>query len=63
MKQHQNEDASIQKLIKKTNTNQYTIKEVEGVFLVHNNNTILVPMSMRDKVLQWYHLFAGTSQG
>ena len=56
MKHHQDEDASIQKLIKKTNTDRYTIKEVEGVFLIHDHNRILVPMSMRDKVLQWYHL-------
>ena len=34
MKQHQDEDASIQKMIKRTNTDHYTIKEVEGVFLV-----------------------------
>ena len=56
MKQHQDEDASIQKMIKRTDTDRYTIKEVEGVFLVHDHNRILVPMSMRDKVLQWYHL-------
>ena len=51
MKQHQDEDASIQKMIKKTDTDQYTIKEIEGVFLVHNHNRILVPVSMRDKIL------------
>ena len=56
IKQHQDEDASIQKLIKKTNTNRYSIKEVEGVFLLHDNNRILVLMSMRDKILPWYHL-------
>ena len=33
MKQHQDEDASIQKMIKRTNTDRYTIIiEVEGVF-------------------------------
>ena len=26
------------------------------MFLVHDHNGNLVPMSMRDKVLQWYHL-------
>ena len=56
MKQHQYEDASIQKLIERTNTDWYTIKEVEGAFLVHDYNRILVQMSMRVKVLQWYHL-------
>ena len=56
MKQHQNEDASIQKLIEKNDTDWYTIKEVEGVFLVYDHNRILIPMSMRDKVLQWNHL-------
>ena len=46
----------IQKLIKKTGTNRYTIKKVGRVFLIHDNNRILVPISMRDKVLQWYCL-------
>ena len=40
MKQHQDEDASIQKMIKRTDTDRYTIKEVEGVFLVHDHNRI-----------------------
>ena len=35
MKQQQDEDASIQKLIKKTDTNRYTIKEVEVSFESH----------------------------
>ena len=30
-KQHQDKDTTIQKLVKKTNTNKYIIKEVEGV--------------------------------
>ena len=51
MKQQQDEDASIQKLIKKTNAKRYTIKEVELLFLVHDNNIISVPISMREKVL------------
>ena len=29
---------------------------MEGVFLIHEHNRTIVPMSMRDKVLQWYHL-------
>ena len=56
MEQHQDEDTLIQKLIKKTDTNQCTIKGIEVAFLVHDNNRILVLMSMRDEVLQWYHL-------
>ena len=56
MKQYQDKDTSIQKLIEKTSTDCYTVKEVVGVLLVHNHNRILVPLSMRDKVLQWYHL-------
>ena len=56
MKQHQDKDASMLKLMEKTDTDRYTVKEVEGVFLCHDNNRILVPTSMKDKVLQWYHL-------
>ena len=56
MKEHQDNDTNIQKQSKRTDTDQFTSKEVEGVFLIHENNRILVPESMRDKVLQWYHL-------
>ena len=38
IKQHQDEDASIQKLIRKIDIDRYTIKEDEGVFLVHDHN-------------------------
>ena len=43
-------------MIKKTNTDQYTFKEVEELLLVHNHNRISVPLLMRDKVFQWYYL-------
>ena len=56
MKEHQDKDTNIQKLSKRTNTNWYTSKEIEGVFLIHNNNRTIVPEFMKDKVLQWYHL-------
>ena len=51
MKEHQNIDANIQKQSKRTDTDRFTSKEVEEVFLIHENNRILVPMSMREKSL------------
>ena len=56
MKEYQYKDTNNQKLSKRRITNQYTIIQVEGVFLVHNNNRILVLEFMSDRVLQWYHL-------
>ncbi|OEU10300.1 hypothetical protein FRACYDRAFT_247241 [Fragilariopsis cylindrus CCMP1102] len=43
-------------MAEKTYMDLYTVKEVEGVFLCHNNNRILVQTLMKNKVLQWYHL-------
>ena len=56
MKEHQDKEASILKLSKKTYTERHTIKEIEGIFLVDSINRIYVPESMRDRVLQWYLL-------
>ena len=55
MKKHQDKDANIQKQSKRMDTDRFTSKEVEGVFLIHKINRILVLISMRDKALQWYH--------
>ena len=38
MKKHQYEDEQIYKLTKRLDTDQYTNKEVEGIFLLEENN-------------------------
>ena len=50
MSEYQDNDDN--KPSKRTGTVYYIIKEVEGVLLIYNNNRILVPESMKDKVLQ-----------
>ena len=37
-------------------SDRYTTKAVEGVELIHNNGKILVPVSLQERVLEWYHL-------
>ena len=50
------------KLQSKVNTygvwksDRYTTNVVEGVESIHNNGKILVPVSLQERVLEWYHL-------
>ena len=34
---------------------QYTTKEVEGVYLIHKHNKIIVLATLQEKVMEWYH--------
>ena len=55
-KKHQDNDKELQKRITKAkNTNYFTTKIVEGVELVHHENRIYVPETLRERVLNWYH--------
>ncbi len=57
-KTHQRNDSTLQQRIRKSNNNEtssYTYKEVEGEELIHFNNKIYVPETLRDHVLTWYH--------
>ena len=42
-------------LKKHHNGTKYTTKEVEGVYLIHENNKILVPSTLQERVMEWYH--------
>ena len=58
--QHQKQDKALQtkvnkELEKHINGTTYTMKEVEGVYLIHINNKILVPATLQQRVLDWYH--------
>ena len=58
--QHQKQDKALQtkvnkELEKHLNGNTYTTKEVEGVYLIHENDKILVPATLQQRVLEWYH--------
>ena len=33
----------------------YSLKRVEGVVLLHENNKIVVPASLTERVMNWYH--------
>ena len=37
-------------------SDRYTTNVVEGVESIHNNGKILVPVSLQERVLEWYHL-------
>ena len=58
--QHQKQDKVLQTIVneeleKHLNGTTYTTKEVEGVYLIHMNNKILVPATLQERVLDWYH--------
>ena len=57
---HQQQDKVLQLQIKEEldkhpNGTLYTTKEVEGVYLIHKNNKIIVPPTLQEKVMEWYH--------
>ena len=57
---HQQQDKALQTIVKKEleqhpNGTKYTTKEVEGVYLIHENNKIIVPPILQERVMEWYH--------
>ena len=57
---HQQEDDVLQDTIKNELKRHpegtlYTTKEVEGVYLLHKNNKIIVPPTLQERVIEWYH--------
>ena len=55
---HQQKDKKMQRQARKAIKNGSNIisqKEVKGVTLIHQNNLILVPETLKEKVLTWYH--------
>ena len=44
-----------EELNKRPNGTLYTTKEVEGVYLIHKNNKIIVPPTLQERVMEWYH--------
>ena len=58
---HQQQDKVLQSTIKKElkqhhNGTTYTTKEVEGVYLIHKNNKIIVLPTLQERVMKWYHM-------
>ena len=58
--QHQQQDKVLQTIVNKElerhpNGTKYTTKEVEGVYLIHENNKIIVPTTLQERVMEWYH--------
>ena len=57
---HQQQDKLLknhneEELKQRPNSMVYTTKEVEGVYLTHKNNRILVPSTLQMRVMDWYH--------
>ena len=57
-KEHQGRDQELQRKLKtalKNKSPSYLIKNVEGTDLIHLNNKIIVPSTLRERVMKWYH--------
>ena len=57
-KEHQDRDQELQKKLKtalKNDNSSYSNKNVEGTDLIHFNNKIVVPSTLRQRVMEWYH--------
>ena len=55
--QHQKQDKVLQTIVNKEldkhpNGTKYTTKEVEGVYLIHENNKIIVPATLQERVME-----------
>jgi hypothetical protein len=58
IQEHQQNDKYVRGQAKLALNNQTTLinlKDVEGVELVHKNNKILVPETLKERVIDWYH--------
>ena len=57
-KTHQHNDTKLQQRVSKAIKNGskvISLKKVEGVDLLHENNKIIVPNTLKQRVLDWYH--------
>ena len=58
-KAHQDKDKELQNITNKAKLLQgissYSIKAIEGVELIHFNNKIVVPKTLQERVMEWYH--------
>ena len=57
-KEHQERDIKLQDKVKKSlkqEVSAYSVKEVEGVELIHCRNKIVVPSTLIQRVMSWYH--------
>ena len=57
-KKHQHNDTKLQQRVSKAikkGSKVISLKKVEGVDLLHENNKIIVPNTLKQRVLDWYH--------
>jgi len=52
---HQHRDDELLRRVRSTTTTAFTLKTVEGVLLLHENNKIVVPQPLQERVMDWYH--------
>ena len=58
IQKHQQSDRKVRGQAKLALNKQITLislKDAEGVELVHKNNKILVPETLKERVMDWYH--------
>ena len=55
---YREDDEELERLMasaERQNSERFTVREVDGVELIHDGNQIFVPAALRDRVLDWYH--------
>ena len=57
IKQHQTKDKELQKKMMKDKKNHFSTKKVEEVELIHYDGKIYVPLTLRERIIEWYHQF------
>lgn len=57
IRREQQTDEELKKKMADDQNQRFAMKPVEGVELVHMNGKIYVPLSLRERIISWYHQF------
>ncbi len=57
IRREQQTDEELRKKMADDQNQRFAMKTVEGVELVHMNGKIYVPLSLRERIISWYHQF------
>lgn len=52
---HQGKDEELAQRVAKDKAGAFSLKKVEGVLLLHENSKIVVPTTLKERVMDWYH--------
>ena len=57
IKKEQQKDKDIQRKYKENKSSQFAVKSVEGVKSIHCEGKILIPKSLQERIIAWYHTY------